>query len=115
MDTLQFTVQPCWLGHALIAATDMGICAIALGDSPADLIADLKSNFPDTSYRPDAPEFVDTIQPVLDFIDNPQPNAFATGRSPDKAAVAATTGIMQMLTREELAGVMAHELAHIKN
>ena len=53
--------------------------------------------------------------PGVYVIDSPQPNAFATGRSPDKAAVAATTGLMEMLTYEELAGVMAHELAHIKN
>ena len=57
----------------------------------------------------------DLPMPAVYVIDNPQPNAFATGRAPDKAAVAATTGIMQMLSREELAGVMAHELAHIKN
>jgi heat shock protein HtpX len=48
-------------------------------------------------------------------IDNPQPNAFATGRNPENAAVAATTGLMEQLSREEFAGVMAHELAHIKN
>lgn len=43
------------------------------------------------------------------------PNAFATGRSPSKGAVAVTTGIMSILNRDELAGVIAHELAHIKN
>lgn len=53
--------------------------------------------------------------PRVYVIDNPQPNAFATGRNPENAAVAATTGLMQMMTREELAGVMAHELAHIKH
>lgn len=53
--------------------------------------------------------------PRVYLIDNPQPNAFATGRNPENAAVAATTGLMQMLTYEELAGVMAHELAHIRN
>jgi len=53
--------------------------------------------------------------PKVYLMDNPQPNAFATGRNPENAAVAATTGLLQMLNREEIAGVMAHELAHIKN
>jgi heat shock protein HtpX len=53
--------------------------------------------------------------PRVYLMDNPQPNAFATGRNPDHAAVAATTGLLQMLSRDELAGVIAHELAHIKN
>jgi heat shock protein HtpX len=53
--------------------------------------------------------------PKVYLIDNPQPNAFATGRNPANAAVAATTGLLQQLSREEIAGVMAHELAHVKN
>ncbi len=53
--------------------------------------------------------------PKVYIMDNPQPNAFATGRDPEHAAVAATTGLLQMLTAEEVAAVMAHELAHVKN
>ena len=53
--------------------------------------------------------------PRVYLIEEDQPNAFATGRNPENAAVAATTGILRTLSYEELAGVMAHELAHIKN
>jgi heat shock protein HtpX len=53
--------------------------------------------------------------PHVYLMDNPQPNAFATGRNPENAAVAATTGLLKTLSRDEIAGVMAHELAHIKN
>jgi heat shock protein HtpX len=75
--------------------------------------------------RATAPEFHDLVaelaaraelpMPKVYIMDNPQPNAFATGRNPQNAAVAATTGLLQMLSRDEIAGVMAHELAHVKN
>ena len=75
--------------------------------------------------RSSAPQFYDIVaglaqraelpMPKVYLMDNPQPNAFATGRNPENAAVAATTGLLKLLSAEEIAGVMAHELAHIKN
>ena len=72
-----------------------------------------------------APEYYGLVQelaqraelpmPRVYVMHNPQPNAFATGRSPANSAVCASTGLLEMLSREEVAGVMAHELAHIKN
>ncbi|MEO2038388.1 MAG: M48 family metalloprotease, partial [Martelella sp.] len=72
-----------------------------------------------------APEFYGMVRelagraglpmPKVYLYDSPQPNAFATGRNPQNAAVAASTGIVKMLSREELAGVMAHELAHVQH
>lgn len=73
----------------------------------------------------DAPEFYGIVQqlaqraglpmPKVYVVDNPQPNAFATGRNPENAAVAATTGLLEILDRDEIEGVMAHELAHVRN
>ena len=53
--------------------------------------------------------------PKVFIMDNPQPNAFATGRNPEHGAVAVTTGLLERLNRDELAGVIAHELGHIKH
>lgn len=72
-----------------------------------------------------APEYYDIVRqlstdaglpmPKVYLIQAEQPNAFATGRNPENAAVAATTGLLDRLTRDEIAGVMAHELAHVQN
>ena len=53
--------------------------------------------------------------PKVYVIDDPSPNAFATGRDPQHAAVSVTTGLLQMMNREELEGVLSHEMSHIKN
>ena len=60
-------------------------------------------------------EHADLPMPKVYIINTPQPNAFATGRNPENAAVAATTGLLEQLTQEEVIGVMAHELAHVKH
>lgn len=72
-----------------------------------------------------APEYYAIVQalakqaglpmPKTYLIDNPQPNAFATGRNPENAAVAASTGLLERLSHEEVAAVMAHELAHVQH
>src|SRR6188474_1080630 len=76
----------------------------------------------DARAAPDLYALVQTLaqraglpMPRIYLMDNPQPNAFATGRNPQHAAVAVTTGLLNTLSREEIAGVIAHELGHVKN
>lgn len=85
----------------------------------------LKMNRARVVSRADAPMLYEVVEsltrragmpmPKVAIIPSPQPNAFATGRNPEHAVVAATEGILRILDRDELEGVMAHELAHVKN
>lgn len=118
------------IGSALGGQTGMVIAfmlAIALNMGAwwfSDKIALRMSGAREVSY-PDAPQLhqlVETLaeranmpKPRVYVIETEAPNAFATGRSPSHGAVAVTTGLMQTLNRDELAGVIAHELAHIKH
>lgn len=75
--------------------------------------------------RNDYPQYYDLVRdlseraglpmPKVYVVNNPSPNAFATGRNPDNAAVAVTTGILNILNKNELGGVISHELTHVKN
>lgn len=90
----------------------------------SDKVALRMSGAQEVSYQ-QAPELHRTVDQLATFARLPKPrvyviqtdapNAFATGRDPEHAAIAVTTGIMRLLSRDELAGVIAHELAHVKN
>jgi heat shock protein HtpX len=115
-----------WLVGGTTGALVMGGCAVLL-DLGAYFLSDrliLRMAGSRLFHRDELPwlsQRVDVIArhagmppPRLYLMDSPTPNAFATGRTPARAAVALTTSITNLLTRDELAGVMAHELAHIK-
>ena len=107
---------------ALLIAAGMNIYAYWFSDkavlkmhSVQEITAD---NMQFRHYYNMVKEFAQTAQlpmPKVYIMDEPQPNAFATGRNPENAAVAATTCIIQILTERELRGVMAHELSHVKH
>lgn len=88
---------------AMYRATEVG------ADHPEPLVRNYAADVLEMAERAGLPA------PKVYVIDQDQPNAFATGRDPAHAAVAATRGLLQMLDRREIRGVMAHELAHVKN
>jgi heat shock protein HtpX len=92
-----------WNGDRLVLSTQG---AQEVDEHTAPELVHMVANLADQAGLP---------MPRVYLMDNPQPNAFATGRNPRHAAVAATTGLLDLLSTEEGAGVMAHELAHIKN
>lgn len=105
---------------ALLFATAINMAAWWFSDKMALKMSGAREVTPEEA--PELHRLVETLanragipKPRVHLIDSPTPNAFATGRSPSHGAVAATTGLLQMLNRDEVAGVMAHEIAHIKN
>ena len=110
-------------GGALIAlAVAAGMNALAWWNSDKAVLRMHNARPVDAHTAPDLQQMVMELArnanmptPAVYVIDEDQPNAFATGRNPDNAAVAVTTGLMRRLTREEVAAVIAHELAHIRN
>ncbi|MBP0617138.1 zinc metalloprotease HtpX [Jiella mangrovi] len=105
---------------ALVIALGMNLLAYWNGDKMV-----LKMYGAHQVDRRSAPEFYGIVEalaaraglpmPRVFVIDSEQPNAFATGRNPDNAAVAASVGLLQSLSQEEVAAVMAHELAHVEH
>ncbi len=107
---------------ALIFAAGMNIYAYWFSDKAVLKMYGAQEVTPDNTqfrnYYHMVKELAENAQlpmPKVYVIDEAQPNAFATGRNPEHAAVAATTGIMRVLSERELRGVMAHELAHVKH
>ena len=119
-----------WAGNALGGQSGMTIALIlAFGMNAfsywfSDKLV-LKMYRAQEASKADSPELYEMVRrmarkaelpmPRVYIINQPQPNAFATGRNPDHAAVAVTTGILRMLDVDELEGVLAHELAHVKH
>ena len=105
---------------ALVMA--LGLNFFAYWNSDKMALAMNKAREVSDTEAPDLHQLVATLsaraglpKPKVYIVDNPTPNAFATGRNPEHAAVAVTTGILQALNRQELEGVVGHELGHIKN
>jgi heat shock protein HtpX len=105
---------------ALVFAVAMNMGAWWFSDTLALRMSGAQEVSPEEA--PDLHQMVETLslragipKPRVYIIESETPNAFATGRSPAHGAVAVTTGIARLLTRDELAGVVAHELAHIKH
>lgn len=109
-------------GMAMAFVFALGMNAFAYWNSDKMVLRMYGARQVDRATAPDFYSLVEQLankaklpMPKVFIMENDQPNAFATGRNPENAAVAATTGLLSLLTREELAGVMAHELAHVKN
>lgn len=113
-------IGPQWAWGALALALGMNLFAWFFSDRLVLRMSGARETTPD-----EAPELHGMVEelaaraglpkPRVHFIDAPHANAFATGRSPEKAAVAVTRGLLEILSPRELRGVLAHELAHVSN
>ena len=109
-------------GMVIALVMALGLNFFAYWNSAKMALAMNKARHVSEQEAPELHQIVDNLahragipKPKVYIVDNPTPNAFATGRNPQHAAVAVTSGIMKILNRQELEGVLAHELGHIKN
>lgn len=109
-------------GMAIAFVVALGMNGFAYWNSDKMVLRMYGAKQVDAQSAPDLYKMVQQLaqnaqmpMPKVYVIENDQPNAFATGRNPENAAVAATTGLLSRLTPQEVAGVMAHELAHVKS
>ncbi len=109
-------------GMTIALLMALGLNFFAYWNSDKMALAMNKAREVSVAEAPDLHSMVESLamraqlpKPKIYVVDSQTPNAFATGRNPEHAAVAVTAGIMRTLSRDELEGVLAHELAHIKN
>src|ERR1700687_2933385 len=114
-------------GYAIAGAIVLGILGVVAAlysyhFGPAPVLSAVGAKEADPRHYVQLYNIVQTLSigdglpvPKVYIIEDPSPNAFATGRDPQHAAVTVTTGLLQMMNREELEGVLAHEMSHIKN
>jgi heat shock protein HtpX len=109
-------------GLLIGGAIGMGMTFISFWFSDSMVLRGYRARVITPEQAPELYQMVDQLRqraglpmPKVAIVPSPQPNAFATGRSPSKSVVAVTEGLLQQMPRDELAGVIAHELAHIKN
>lgn len=113
-----------WVPGVIIAIVTGIVYAIYMFSQSTDVVMSLNhaQEITNADQAPDLWHIVEDMalvanvpMPRVFIIDDPSPNAFATGNDPEHAAVAATSGILSVLNREELEGVMAHEMTHVRN
>ena len=109
-------------GMIIALAMALGLNFFAYWNSDKVALAMNKARVVSPEEAPELHRIIDNLasraglpKPKVYIVNNPTPNAFATGRNPENAAVAVTSGLLQLMNRKELEGVLGHELGHIKN